>query len=98
MTEQDLESRLAAVQAELDAKTARVDDYITINEAQHDHLVALQLRCEALEDLLHRACNMFENITVADTLEIAKDRAHRGVSFTMTRKALAGSASGGGGE
>lgn len=34
------------------------------------------------EDLVHRACNTFESITVAATLEIAKDLAHHGVSFT----------------
>lgn len=36
----------------------------------------------SLGDLVHRACNTFENITLAATLEIAKDLAHQGVSFT----------------
>lgn len=40
-------------------------------------------RIARLERKVHLACNQFENITVAETLEIAKDRAHRGVAFTM---------------
>lgn len=44
---------------------------------------ALEALCRELERKVHLACNQFENITVAETLEIAKDRAHGGVAFTM---------------
>ena len=47
--------------------------------------VRAERRVTELEALVHRAHNQFENITVADTLDAAKDLAHHGVAFTDDR-------------
>jgi multidrug resistance efflux pump len=74
----ELEAKLA--QASSSANSAFVNGHrIRELEAQSDGAAQ---RIRELERLVHLACNHFENITVATTLEIAHDQAHRGVSLT----------------
>jgi hypothetical protein len=54
------------------------DKVVYVAEAR---ITALESERDLYRNALYKAFNQFENITVADTLEIAKDRAHRFIGW-----------------
>lgn len=59
----DADTRIRALEAQLvETRAAKIREFYPLAEAK--------------ADALHKAFSQFENITVAATLEIAKDRAH----------------------